>query len=130
MLAKSGILFSIFFISVLYTSFLNDIIFCTSLIILKETGKGTNLWTSILSTLLLKLLKLVGTSFSLSKSNLFTSDFKLTKSVFLENFDVSAPVAFFKSVFVANLIQLSLLLLKIFFLINSFALCLCYQSNY
>ena len=35
-------------------------------------------------------------------SNLSTSDFKLAKSVFLAKDDVSTPVGFFKSVFVAN----------------------------
>ena len=33
-------------------------------------------------------------------SNLSTSDFRLTKSVFLSKGDMSAPVAFFKSLFV------------------------------
>ena len=32
--------------------------------------------------------------------NISTSDFKLGKSNFLANFDVSTPVAFFKSAFV------------------------------
>ena len=43
----------------------------------------------------------VGTFFSLSMSNLSTLDFKLAKSTFLANLDVSTPVAFFKSAFVA-----------------------------
>ena len=41
------------------------------------------------------MLKLVGTFFSLSISNLPSSDFKSAKSNFLANFDVSTPVAFF-----------------------------------
>ena len=45
--------------------------------------------------------KLVGTFFNLSLSNLSTSDFKLAKSTFLEKADVSTPVAFFKSDFIA-----------------------------
>ena len=58
-------------------------------------GAGTNLSKSNLSTLLFKLLKLVGTFFSLSISNLSTSDFTLAKSTFLAKDYVSIPVAFF-----------------------------------
>ena len=36
-------------------------------------------------------------------SNLFTSDFKLAKSVFLAKFGVSTPVEFLKSAFTAQL---------------------------
>ena len=46
-------------------------------------------------------MKLVGTFFNLSMSNLSTSDFKLAKSLFLAKDDVSTLVGFFKSVFVA-----------------------------
>ena len=60
-------------------SLFNNIFFNTSLSLLKSTGTGTNL----------------------SISNLSTSDFKLTKSGFVANFDVSIHVVFFKSVFVA-----------------------------
>ena len=75
--------------------------FTTSLSLLKLTGTGTNLSTTAnLSTLLLKLPKLVGVFFNLSISNLSTSDFKLTESVFLSNSDVSTPAVFFKSAFV------------------------------
>ena len=49
----------------------------------------------------LRLLKSTGTDTNLSTSNLYALDFKLAKSTFLTNFDVSKPVAFFKSVFVA-----------------------------
>ena len=56
---------------------------------------------SDLSTLLFKLFKLLSTFFSLSISNLSTSDFKLAKSVFLARDDVSTRVALFKSAFVA-----------------------------
>ena len=74
-------LFSIFFILALNTSFLT-IFFITSVILLKSTETGTNLSTSNLSTLLFKVLKLVGTFFNLSRSSLSTSDFKLIKSIF------------------------------------------------
>ena len=47
------------------------------------------------------LLTLFSTFFNLSISNLSTLDFKLTKSTFLTNFDVSRPVAFFKPAFVS-----------------------------
>ena len=49
------------------------------------------------------MLKLVETFFSLSISNLSILDFKLAKSTFLAKDDVSIPVSFFKSVFVAYL---------------------------
>ena len=75
--------------------------FTKSLSLLKSTGTCTNLSTSNSSTLLFKLLKLVETFSSLSISNLSTSDVKLARSTSVANFDVSAPVAFFKSAFVA-----------------------------
>ena len=96
-----GILFSIFLILTFYTSFLTTSFFTTSVSLLKSTGSGTNLSISNLSTLLFKLLKLVGKFFSLSIPDLSTLDFELAKLTFLVNFDVSTPVAFFKSVFVA-----------------------------
>ena len=70
-------------------------------ILLKSTGTGTNLSTSNLSTLLIKLLKLVDKFFNLSISNLSPLDFKLAQSTFSADHDVSTPVAFFKSAFVA-----------------------------
>ena len=51
-----------------------------------------------LSTVLFKSLKLVGTFFNLSISDLFTSDFKLAKSVVLAKSDISD---FFKLAYVA-----------------------------
>ena len=78
----SDILFSIFFILALYTSFLTKSFFTTSLSLLKSTRAGTDLSVCNLSTLLFKLLKLVGTFFNLSIPNLSTSDFKLPKSCF------------------------------------------------
>ena len=45
---------------------------------------------------LFKLLKPVSTYLNLSISNLSASDFKLAKSVFLANSDLSTPVTFFK----------------------------------
>ena len=68
------VLFSIFFILALYTTFLTTSIFTTSLSLLKPTRAGTNLLTCYSSILLFKLLKLVGTFFNLSISNLATSD--------------------------------------------------------
>ena len=59
-LVISGILSSMFLVLALYTSFLTTSFFPTSLSLLKSTGTGTNLSLSNLSTLLLKLLKLVG----------------------------------------------------------------------
>ena len=44
---------------------------------------------------------MVGTFFNLSMSNLSTLGLKSAKSTFLAKDDISAPVAFFKSVFVA-----------------------------
>ena len=44
------------------------------------------------------MLKLLGTFFNLSISNLSISVFKLAKSVFLAKSDVSTPVAFFRSI--------------------------------
>ena len=84
MLVKSGILLSIFLILALYTSFLATSFFTTSLSILKSTGASTR--ASTFSDFLI--------------SNLSTSNFELAKSTFLENFDASKPVAYFKSAFV------------------------------
>ena len=53
----SGHLSSIFLILVLYTSFLTTSFFTASLSLLESTGTGTNLSTSNLSTLLVKLIK-------------------------------------------------------------------------
>ena len=43
--------------------------------------------------------ELVVTFFNLSISDVHISDFKLAKSIFLANFNVSTPVAFSKSAF-------------------------------
>ena len=66
------------------------------------------LTTSFLTTLL-SLLKSAETVFNLSTSILFTSVFKLTKSNFATNLEVSILVAFFKSAFVAKLFKSSLI---------------------
>ena len=50
-------------------------------------------------TISLSLLKSTGNNLLISK--LSTSEYKLAKSTFLVNVDVSTPVAFFKSAFVA-----------------------------
>ena len=96
-LVISGILSSIFLILTLYTSFLKTSFLTKSLSLLKSTGTGT-----ILSTFDFTFrLKLRDTFLNLPISNLSTLDFKLTKSTCLTNIDVSTPVAFFKSAFVA-----------------------------
>ena len=59
------------------------------LILLTSAGTGTNLSTSNLSTLLFKLLKLVGKNFISSISNLLTLNFELGKSVFSAKDNVS-----------------------------------------
>ena len=79
-------IFNIFDLNI-YTSFLTILISTTSLNLFKSTETGFNLWVS--------------NSDNLSIFNLSTSDFKLAKSSFLANCDVSAPVAFLKSDFVA-----------------------------
>ena len=84
-----------------YTLFLTTAFFTTTLSLSKSTGTGTNLPTSNLSLLLLKLFKPVGTSSNLSMSNLSTTDFKLAKTTFLANFDASTPAAFLKFTAVA-----------------------------
>ena len=56
--------------------------FTTSLSLFKSTRTGTNLLTSNLSTSLFILLSLLGKSFTLSMSNLSTSDFESAKSSF------------------------------------------------
>ena len=89
-LVESGVLFSIILILALYTSS-----FTILFILHKSAGIGTNL-----STLFFKLLKLIGTFFNVSLSDLFTSDFKLVKSDFLAKSEVSTLAQFFKSTFV------------------------------
>ena len=49
----------------------------------------------------LSLLKSIGTGINLLTSNLSTSAFKLAESDFAANLEVSIPVAFFKSSFLA-----------------------------
>ena len=71
---------------------------------------GTNLsytifFTTSLLTTLLSLLKSTGTVFHLSTSILSISAFKLAKSDFAANVDVSTPVAFFKPALLHNQIN-------------------------
>ena len=68
----------------LYSVFLITSIYTAALSLHKSTGTGTNLLTSNLSTLFFKLFKPVGTF-----SNLSATDFKLAKSTFSANFDIS-----------------------------------------
>ena len=70
----SGILSSKFLTLALYISFLTASLFTKSVSFLKSTGTHT--------TFLFKLLKLFGTFFNLSISNLSTSDFTLAESTF------------------------------------------------
>ena len=85
-------------------SLFNDIIFTSSLCLLKSTRVSTNLSTSSLSTLLFKLLKTVGVFSNLSISHLSISDFKHYNQpeVYLcSKFHFSVtPAAFFKFAFV------------------------------
>ena len=92
-LVISGVFSSTFLIWALYTSFLLH-----HLIYLNQQEQ---LLMRQHLTLLLKLLKLVDTFFKLLISNLSTLDFKLAKLTFFANYDVSTPVAFLKSAFVA-----------------------------
>ena len=80
-----------------YIVFLTTSLSTTTLNFFKSTGIGFNLPTFTLATLLFKLFEALGTIFNSSISNSSTSDFKLDKSYFLENFDVSRPAAFLKS---------------------------------
>ena len=74
-----------------------------SLGLVESVGTGANLSTSNSSTLLLKLFKPLATIFDLLISNLLVSDFRLAKSSFLANCNLSTPVAFLSE---ANLIEL------------------------
>ena len=81
------------------------------------------------------MVKLFGTFFNLSMSNLSPSDFKLTKSFVLAKFDVSIPLAFLNLRLLhkqANLIELSDFILKILALENfySFVLFIFYLTSY
>ena len=73
-----------------------------SLARVKSTGTGTTLSISNLSSLLFKLLKLVGIFFSLSISNLSTSGFKLARSIVLAKDVVSTPVAYLNLLLLHN----------------------------
>ena len=72
-LVISGIFSSILLILAMHASCLTTSFFTTSLILLRSTGAGINLTKCNLSTLFFKLLKLVGTFFNLSVSNLSAS---------------------------------------------------------
>ena len=84
-----------------YTSFLTFSLSTTSLNLFQSVVTGFKLSASNLSTLLFKLLKPLGTFSNSTISNLSKSDFKLTKSAFLANFDVSTFAVLFKLDFVA-----------------------------
>ena len=87
----------------LYSVLLTTSFFTALLSLLKSTGVVSNFPISNLSTLLFKRFKPLGTFLNLSISNLSTLDFKLAKLKFLATFDVSTPVAFFKSALVAQI---------------------------
>ena len=69
-------------------NFFNQFIIFILFSLFKQTGIVSNSPIYNLSILLLKLFKPLGTFFSLSISNLSTSDFKLGKSDFLAKSDV------------------------------------------
>ena len=102
-----------FFISVInfFCRFDLSVLYCvfeTNPLVSIALGWAANLSYTLLSTMLLSLLKSPGTLFSLSVSILSTSVFNLAKSAFAAKLDVLAPVAPFKSAFVANLVYFSL----------------------
>ena len=81
-------------------SFLTTSIFTTLVSLLKSTGTGASLSIFNLSALLFKLRRSSGTFFNLSTSDILsTPTFKLAKSNFAANLNVSIFVAFFKSLF-------------------------------
>ena len=86
-----------------YSVFFRTSIFTTALSLLKLTRVISNLSICNLSTLLSKQLKPLNTFFNLSISYLSTSAFKLVKSDFLANFDVSTPFPFSKCAFITQL---------------------------
>ena len=68
--------------------------------------------TASLFTTLLSLLKSTGTLSYLSATILSISVFRLTKSDFAANLDVSTPVAFFKIIFITKLGKSTLTLMS------------------
>ena len=72
-----------------------------SLSFVRSIGTAFSLFTFNISISDFNLFQLVGAVSDLFVSNLSISDFRQTKSSFLANCDVSTPVAFFKSAFVA-----------------------------
>ena len=100
-LVISGIFSSTYLILALYSVFQTTLFSTTSLILVRSTGVVSNFPIFILSILLFKLLNPPGTFFNLSISNLSTLNSKLAKSTFLAIFDVSTPVALFKSAFIS-----------------------------
>ena len=81
--------------------FFNNIFFNKSLSLRKSARTGANLSTSNLSFFFFRLLKLLGTFFNLSISNLSILDLKLDKSNFIADFNESTPIVSFKSAFFA-----------------------------
>ena len=111
--------------SIIYIFF--NIVFTTSLSLLKLTGTGTSLSISNSSTLLFKLLKLVGTFFNLSISNWSASDFKLIKSTYFYQILIYQHLFHF-----INLLLLHCLFLRknsVLENIHSSILCLFYLSK-
>ena len=93
-------MFNIFYLSII-TFFLTTSFYTILPNLLKSTGVVSSFLMFNLSTLPFKFLKLIGRFFSSSKSNLSISDFKLTYSALLEEYDVSIHVLFLNIVFVA-----------------------------
>ena len=75
-----------------YSVFLTTLSFTALLSLLKSTRVVSNCLIYNLSTLIYKSLKLIGTFFNLSISNLSTSDFKLAKLVLFQHHFLT-PVA-------------------------------------
>ena len=94
------LVFNIFDLSIIFSFLL--ISFFTSIIsLLKSTGVLSNFPVSNLSTLTFKMLKALINWFNSSTSILSALDSKLTKLIFLANFDLSTSVRFLKSAYVA-----------------------------
>ena len=88
-----------------FTNFSVIIIFLTKSlvsVVLVASSSYTMFVTTSFFTASLRLLKSTRVVSNLSISNVSISDFNLAKSTFSENFDVSTPTAFLKSVLLHN----------------------------
>ena len=99
-LVISGILSSIFLILALCTSFLT-IYFLINHLVYVNQQEQVLIYQHLIYLFFFRLLKLLGTFFNLSISNLSILDLKLDKSNFIADFDESTPIVSFKSAFFA-----------------------------